>query len=706
MIPNTLPQSLLDNPRLDQWVGFLPGGAVALRTGKVELGQGLLTALLQIAADELDVGLSRFHLTSGDTAETPDEGYTAGSRSVELSGGAIRLVCAEVRAMMLDAAAAKLGCPPQALSVRDGAVLRGDTETGLDYWALADKIDLAREATGTAPPKSTTALQLVGTDVPRRDLPDKVGGAPFIQDIELPGMVHARVLHQPRRRAHLAPFDEASVRRAGRDAVSLVRSGDVVAVVGTREVDVADAFQRLRERAQWDGGVTLDVPDEDAMSLLSRDAAPERLVERGTPSVAPVTGHMEATYSKPYIAHGSIGPSCGLARFEDGKLTVWSHSQGVFFLKDSIARALGLAVEDVHVIHHQGAGCYGHNGADDAAFDAAFVAHALPGQAVRVLWTREDELGVAPYGSAMVVKITADLDADHKPLHWRADVWSGTHANRPGMAGAVNLLSAFALEHPPTQPPETDLPDGAGGGASRNAFSLYDFPQHTLAHHFVKEPPVRTSSMRGLGAFANVFAIECFMDELAEAAGMDPVAYRLAHMSDPRARAVIEAAAEMCDWASEPPDGHARGFAFSRYKNFAAYLAMAVELRVEEEVRLVKAWCAMDAGRVINPDGARNQVEGGVIQAASWALKEQVRFADGKVASDTWETYPILRFSEIPEIETRILGRQDDPPLGIGEVSQGPTGAAIGNGVARALGMRIRHLPLTRERIMAALLEE
>ncbi|QRG05367.1 xanthine dehydrogenase family protein molybdopterin-binding subunit [Xanthobacter dioxanivorans] len=705
MIPNTLPQSLADNPRIDQWVGILPGGQVALRTGKVELGQGLLTALVQIAAEELDVAIARILLTSGDTVAAPNEGYTAGSRSVELSGGAIRLVCAEVRALMLEAAAARLGCPVRALSVTDGTILRDDAPTGLDYWMLAGSVDLARPASGTAPAKPAAALRIVGTDVPRRDLPEKLGGAPFIQDLDFPGLLHARVLHRPRVGARLAALDAAGALRAGGDAVALVRSGDLVAVIGEREWQVAAAFERLRERARWEGGVTLDAADSEASSLLARPLAPVRIIRQGEAGGEAASHRLEATYSKPYIAHASIAPSCGLARFEHGTLTVWTHSQGVFLLRGAIACALKLAPDSVHVIHHQGAGCYGHNGADDAAFDAAFAAMARPGQTVRVLWTREDELGVAPFGAAMLVKVSTDLDAQGRPLAWTQEIWSPTHAARPGINGAVNLLGAQALEDPPQDPPPVDLSEAAGGGATRNGFSLYDFPQ-TIAHHFVAENAVRTSSMRGLGAVTNVFAIECFMDELAEAAGMDPVAYRLSLMSDPRARAVIAAAADMSGWGAVMPDGTARGFAFSRYKNFAAYLATVVELKVDEEVRVSRVWCAVDAGRVINPDGARNQIEGGVIQATSWALKEQVRFADGRVASDQWETYPILRFSEVPEIETRILGTPEDPPLGIGEVSQGPVIAAIGNAVAGALGVRLRHLPLTRARIMAALLEE
>ncbi|WP_127088199.1 xanthine dehydrogenase family protein molybdopterin-binding subunit [Aquabacter cavernae] len=706
MIPNTLPSSLADNPRLEQWIGFPAEGRVAVRTGKVELGQGILTAMVQIAAEELEVDLSRLDLASGDTRDTPNEGFTAGSLSVQIGGVALRLVCAEVRSLMLDAAAARLGCPREDLAVEDGRVLQDGAATGLDYWALAGDLDLTRAATGMAPVKSPAQLRTLGTDVPRTDLPEKVGGAPFIHDMTAPDLLHARVLHRPRKGARLVALDEAAALKAGLGTVALFRTGDMVALVGEDESRVHLAFERLHERARFEGGLALGPEHAEPGFLTGLDTAAPRIVERGTPAAGTAAQRVTATYSKPFLAHGSIGPSCGVARYADGRLTVWSHTQGVFPLRAAIARALGLAPEAVDVIHRQGAGCYGHNGADDAAFDAAIVALGHPGRTVRVLWTRADEMGVAPFGAPMVVTLDAGLDAQGRPLDWTIDIRSPTHVDRPGANGGVNLLSAEALETPPARPTPADFPDALGGGAVRNGFVLYDLPQQKLVHHFVPDAPARTSSMRGLGAFANVFALESFMDELAEAAGMDPVAYRLSLMSDPRARGVIMEAARMCDWETPPPDGFTRGFAFSRYKNSAAYLAMAVEVSVEEEVRVSRAWCAVDGGLVVNPDGAINQVEGGVIQAISWTLKEQVMFADGAVSSNTWETYPILRFSEVPRIETRLIGDPAHPPLGMGEVSQGPTAAAIGNAVTAALGARLRHLPLTRDRIMQALLAD
>jgi CO/xanthine dehydrogenase Mo-binding subunit len=706
MIRNTLPQSLIDHPRLDQWIAFERGGGVRLMTGKVEIGQGILTALAQIAAEELDVAPERLRLVSGETGRTPNEGYTAGSLSTEVSGGSIRLVCADVRARFLDVAAAGLACPVGELSVQDGKFLRKGQETGLDYWALAERVDLGHEVRDNVPTKPPAEFRVIGRSAPRLDLPEKVFGAPFIHDTAPDGVLHTRVLRQPWRDARLVSLDEAKVRRAAGGDIEIIREGEFLALVSPEETAVAAAVVAAWDNAVWDGGERYDAELNDARTLKKIETT-DRIVDPGDGSPYETARTLSATYTKPFIAHGSIGPSCALACFANGHLTVWTHSQGVYQLHRSLALALGLAEKDVTVLHRQGAGCYGHNGADDAAFDAAFIALKRPGRPVRVLWTREDELASSPFGAAMALDLRAGLDEGGRPVGWTFEITSPSHGQRPGANGGVNLLGAMALPNPLPNPVPLDVPDQRGGGATRNSVALYDFPQRVI-HRFIPKLAVRTSSMRGLGAFGNVFAIESFVDELAAAAGADPVAYRLSLMKDARARKVIETAAAMAGWgeSEETGGGRGKGIAFARYKNRSAYLALVVEVEVDEEVRLKRAWSAMDAGLVINPDGAINQVEGGIVQAASWTLKEQVRFENGRVATSTWETYPILRFSEVPEIEVRLVGNAADPPLGAGEAAQGPTAAAIGNAVARALGVRIRDLPLTRERIMAAMLAE
>ena len=698
-----LPQSLTDNPRLDRWVGFESNRTVRISTGKVELGQGVLTALVQIAAEELDVPPARIRLVSGVTAHSPNEGFTAGSRSIEESGGSIRLVCAEVRGLFLDHIAGVLDCPRAELAIQDGAVLRNGVPTGFDYWSLNEKIDLARPATGTAPVKRPAEFRVIGGNLARLDLPAKITGEAFVHDMAPAGVKHARVVRQPRRGAQLKSIDEAAIRRATQGRVELVRDGDFLAIVVDDETIATQAIDVVRRNCVWDGGVAIPSDAGEPASLMAQPTK-DRVIESGAAPSGPAARTLEATYSRPFIAHASLAPSCALAQFADGRLTVWSHAQGVYQLRNSIARTLGFAPDDVTVLHRQGAGCYGHNGADDVALDAALIAQRMPGRTVRVQWSREDELSAAPFGSAMTVRMHATLDARGRPLEWTHELWSAVHGQRPGMAGNVNLLAAAALPNAPPPPEPVDVPDAGGGGGTRNSTTLYDFPRQRVVHHLVTQMPVRTSSLRTLGGFANVFAAESFMDEIADAAGEDPVSYRLSLMSEPRARRVIETAARMCGWSGrgERGSGTARGLGFARYKNKAGYAAVVAEVEVDEAVRVKQIWCAVDGGLIISPDGARNQIEGGAIQATSWTLKEAVRFDDGRVASNTWDDYPILRFSEVPAVAIELIDASDQPPLGLGEVVHGPTAAAIGNAVAHALGARIRDLPLTRERIMAA----
>ena len=699
-----LPPLLAANPRLDQWVGFPEPGVVHVATGRVEIGQGVLTAMLQIAADELDVAPARIRLATGDTALTPNEGYTAGSQSIQFGAVALRLVLAEARALFLDRAAALTGRPRAELSIDDGAILHRGQPTGHDYWSLASGVDLACPATGRGAPKTAAERRVIGTSAPRVDLAAKVFGQPvFIHDLTLPGMRHARVIRQPRRGATLAALDEPALRRAAKAPVEIVRSGNFVAILGTAETAVAAAAAAAPMHVTWDNVEPINPLQEEARWLLQQPTIDQSL--GAPPAAAPAGARREASYTRMHIAHASIGPSCGLAQYRDGQLEVWTHSQGVFPLRAALARALKLDPAAITVHHVQGPGCYGHNGADDAAADAAAIALLRPGAPVRVRWRREEEFGWEPVSPAMVVSVEAALDASGRPSDWTTEIWSGRHGSRPG--GGGNLLAAEALPDPPPPPPANEAvgPPGAG---TRNGMPLYDFAQKRIVHHLVAETPVRTSSLRGLGATLNVFAIESFVDELAHASGEDPVAYRLAQLADPRARAVIEKVAAMSGWQAGQAggNGQGRGIGFAQYKNMAAYCAVIADVKVEEVVRVTHVWCAADAGMVISPDGTKNQLEGGIVQGVSWALKEGVRLDQAGIASRDWEGYPIIKFSDVPEIAVELLGAHtDNPPLGIGEAAGGPTVAAIGNAVAQALGTRIRDLPMTRDRVMAALLQ-
>ena len=703
--PPALPSGLADNPRLDHWVAFPGPGQVIVRTGKVEIGQGVLTAMRQIAAEELDVAPDRIILQSGDTELTPNEGYTSGSQSVQFGGVALRLACAEVRQAMLEHTAATFGLPLGDLAVRDGAIVCGGRPTGHDYWSVAGAVDLTKAATGSAVPKAVSDYTVVGKNVPRVDLAAKLSGETvFIHDLAMEGALHARVIRQPCRGAAIGSVDEAAIRRSAAGPIDLVRHGNFLAVVAADETVAEKVAAAAAGHVVWHGVEPITPQQEEARWLLQRPAI-DRIIGPAPTGPAPGQTTFEATYSRGYVAHASVAPSCAIAEFRDGKLRVWTHSQGVFPLQVALARMLKLDPADIAVTHMQGPGCYGHNGADDAAADAAVIALRMPGKPIRVRWRREEEFAFEPVSSSMVVTARAVLDASGRPADWTTEIWSGTHSGRPGREG--QLLAEQALPDPPPPPEPGDVPEARGGGATRNADPLYDFATKRIVHHLIPDMPVRTSSLRGLGATANVFAIESCIDELAERCGQDPVAYRLSLLSDQRARRVIEQVAAMSGWrAGEPAGtGHAKGIAFARYKNRAAYAAVVAEVDVDEVIKLLRVWCAADAGLVINPDGAINQLEGGIIQAASWTLKEQVRLEETGIGSRDWESYPVLRFSEIPEVQVELVHPVCElPALGVGEASGGPTAAAIGNAVARALGVRLRDLPLTRERVTAALL--
>ncbi len=701
--PN-LPGSLVDNPRLDRWIHFEPNRTVRVATGKVEIGQGVVTALGQIAADELDVPLERVKILSGDTTHGPDEMYTTSSLSISMSGGSIRLVCAEVRAKALERAALRLNCSPDDLTVVDGEFHQNGAPSGQSYWTVAGEIDFSQAPTGNARPKAASSYKVVGQSVPRIDLPAKLTGAAFVQDMMPKGVLHARMLRQPGRGATLSSLDEAAIRKAAKGELQIVREANWVAFASPVESVAQAAAAAAPLHAKW-SNVRRITPEQQEAQWLKGQPAEDRHIGAPRPA-GPLKNVVTFTVSRPYVAHASMAPSCALAEYRDGHLTIHSHGQGMHPLRKNVAALLGIPVDSITCKHRHGAGCYGHHGADDAATDAALVAMRLPGKTVRLQWRREEEFGFEPVGPAMLVTLHVALDGKGRPADWTTEIWSPTHVQRPGM-GAGYLLASEALPNPPPEVKPTDPPEARGGGGTRNAVPLYDVPAHRILHHLVQRAPVRTSALRGLGALPNVYAIEMLMDELAARAGEDPVAYRLSILSDQRARKLIELVAERSNWKARGASGSGTGLglAFARYKNTAAYCAVAAQVSVSETVTVERVWCAADCGLVINPDGCRNQLEGGVIQALSWTLKEQVGFDEQGISSLDWDRYPILRFSEVPEIHAELVDGAGNPSLGMGECSVGPTAAAVGNAVAHALGVRIYDMPLTRERIMAALLK-
>jgi CO/xanthine dehydrogenase Mo-binding subunit len=698
-----LPGSLQNSPMLDSWIRIEADGSVTLFTGKAELGQGIKTALVQLAAEELYLEPRAIKVVSSDTEQTADEGYTAGSRSIQDSGGAVRNAAAQVREILINVAAAKLKVDASQLKAENGKIIAGNGR-GFGYGELVANNVLHVNAEPKSKLKDFKTYTLVGQSMPRIDIPGKVtGAATYVQDIRLPGMVHARVVRPPSMGARLRSLDAAPVEKMP-GVLKVVRNGNYLAVVAEREFQAIQAMRALATAAQWDEQAKLtDYPG--VYDLLQKGPSEELVIFDTKTSPAPGTRTIEATYRRPYQMHAAIGPSCAVGLLQDGKLTVWTHNQGVYPLRKAVAELLHMPEDKVRCIHMEGSGCYGHNGSDDAGGDAALLAAAFPGRPVRVQWMREDEHAWEPYGSAMVTKARASLDAGGTIVDWQYDVWSMSHGTRPG--GARSLIAGWLIE-PPLSLPPSRLPGINEAEGNRNSKPAYKLPSARVVHHHIKAMPIRTSALRSLGAYMNVFSVESLMDELAAAAGSDPVEFRLRYLDDPRALDVIRLAAERFGWSKEKlPQGRGRGFAYARYKNSATYVALATEVEVARDtgaIKVLRVVAATDSGQAVNPDGIRNQIEGGILQSASWTLYESVGFDKTRITSRDWRSYPILRFAAVPEtVEVHVIDRPGQPFLGAGEASQGPMAAAIANAVADATGARIRDLPLTPDRVKAAL---
>jgi nicotinate dehydrogenase subunit B len=698
-----LPGSLDHTPQLDAWIRVDADGGVTVFTGKVELGQGIKTALIQIAAEQLGCEPARLRLITADTARTPDEGFTAGSHSLQDSGTAILNAAAQVREILLARAAQRLAIGVDRLKAENGAVLADDGRR-VGFGELVAE-DLTRvRAQPDSKLKDPRTYTVMGRPLPRVDIPAKVsGGVAYVQDLRLPGMVHARIIRPPSYGARLRAVASDGVQKLP-GVLKVVRDGSYLAVIAEREYQAVVAMRALATAATWDEqpGLPAGAP---IYEFLRRTPAREIVDLERRGEANPGVRALEASYRRPYQLHGAIGPSCAVGWLREGSLTVWTHSQGVYPLRRAIAEMLQLPLERVRCIHVEGAGCYGHNGADDAAADAALLARALPERPVRVQWMREQEHLWEPYGPAMLTEAKASLDAGGSIVSWDYHVWSNTHSTRPGTAGSLMPTWHLATPFTPPEPAPIPLPEGGG---DRNAIPLYVLPNARVVQHFIPAMPLRVSALRALGAYMNIFTIESFIDELARAAGADPVAFRLRHLDDARAREVITTAATRFGWeGAARTRGRGKGFAFARYKNLGAYLALAVEVEVERETgrtRLARAVAAVDSGQAVNPDGLRNQIEGGIVQATSWTLHEAVSFNATRVTSADWSSYPILRFPEVPEqVEVHVINRPGQPFLGTGEAAQGPTAAALANAVADATGARLRELPLAPARVKAAI---
>ena len=703
--------SLDKNPTIGHWLDFTTVGQVTLRVGKVDFGQGISTALAQIAADELDVDLAQIALAPINTQDSPDEGVTSGSFSIEHSGGAVRMACASLRAAAIQRYCAASGAPADSVRIDQGVFSSGQSERVMSYWQLQLGDLQGRAVDPAAAQKPVSQYRYVGQPVGRLDLKKKLFGGPsYIQDIELDRMLHARILRAPNRAAALSHVDEKSFAEQFAQ-VQLVRNGGFLGVLAEREEVAAQAIEYLRTLVTWHFPASMPDPS-DLVSFMTRAPSEERRFVQPA-SQAPASStltHFERWYQKPYIAHASIGPSCALAHYQDQRLEIWSHSQGIFNLKSDIEVYLQREfaqgqVPQVQIHHVEGAGCYGHNPADDVAFDATLLALQAGGRPVRLLWSRADEMSCGPSGSAHIVRMQADLAGDGSIHNWTHTIWSNGYTSRPGRAqpGQLAFVAAGELADPFVTPVSLDPPPSAGGGGDRNAVPLYDLPGYTVVYNRLLEMPIRTSAIRALGGYANVWAIECFMDELALSLDTDPVQFRLAHLSDPRAREVIERAVGQAPWWSDhstDEEGVGRGMAYARYKNTGAWCAVAVRIVAGTSIRVTNVSIAADVGQVINPDGVKSQLEGGAVQSCSWTLKEQLRFDRDRITTRSWDDYPILTFSEAPQVQVTLIDRPQEPSVGAGEASHGPTAAAIGNAVFNALGIRVRQLPITPEQIL------
>lgn len=686
-----------DKNQVNTWLQILENGRVLVMTGKIELGQGIRIAVAQMAAEELDMNLDLVDVNLAETGKTPNEGFTAGSNSIASSAMSVRKAAAAAREIVLKLASEKWGVPVSDLRLKNGMVSGSNQKITL--YELFDGKQIKETITEATEYKGKTVRKFVGKPIPRKDIEAMVRGEEvFVQDLRFPGMVHARVVRPPSYTSKLVSIDDAELERLP-GYLKLHRQGSFVGVLATEEYQAIRLMEKAKQVVKWDAPETLpaNVDLMEYLKSLPVDSETQEEKGNGDTSIEGSNLHLSSSFFKPYLMHAANGPSCAVALYQDEKLYVWSHSQGVYPLRGTLAKLLKMADDDVIIKAVPGSGCFGQNGANDAAAEAALMAKEYPGKHIRLQWTREDEHGWEPYGTAMIVELKAGLDQQGKIKGWNTDIWSDGHSNRPN-GNPNTLLPAQFLDEGYGHP-------GIGyrGGAVRNASPYYAIPNLKVKTH-IFQGPLRASSLRGLGTYANVFAIESFIDELARKVNRDPFEFRLMHSEDERAIACMNRLKTMVVNVSVGKD-EGLGIAFSRYKNTASYCAMAAEVKVDRttgKVQVKKMWAVVDAGETINPDGLKNQMEGGMIQSASWALKEEVLFDTQHVTNLDWSSYPIFRFPDTPEIDVEVIDRVDEPPMGAGEAAQAPATAAIVNAIFDATGVRIRRLPVNTDLLKLA----
>jgi nicotinate dehydrogenase subunit B len=679
--------------QLDSWLVIGVDNSVTVFCGKVELGTGVSTALRQIVAEELDVPFERITWVQGDSDRTVDQGSTVGSQSTKRGGAQLRQAAAEARAALLEMASAKLGAPVTSLVVTQGRIGMTGSASGVTFGELIGGKRFERVVTGKATVKRPSDYTIVGKPIPRVELPAKMTGRHiYVHDVRVDGMLYGRMARPPSIGAKIVSVDDAAVREI--PGARAVRSGDWLGVVADREEDAIRAVKALA--VTWSASAPLP-PMSDLYDTLMSIPANDRVVadSSGVPAaIAGAAKTVRARYHWPFQMHASIGASSAVADVTADTATIYSSTQGAHTLKSAIADLIRRLPEDVHVIWTEGSGCYGHNGSDDAAADAAMLSSVIR-RPVKVQWTRADEHGWEPKGVAMVMDVAGGLDASGKIIGWDYAVWTPTHSNRPSAqpgGSASFIVGQLGGATPASR---------AGTGGDRNAKNTYSTGATRVVAHLLQSAPLRTSSFRGLGSPQNSFANESFMDELAVAAGVDPVEFRLRHLTDPRAVAVVRAVARLANWTPrvEPrPRGHGRGMAFVQYEGTEAYVGTIVDVDVNEAdhtVRVTRVCVAHDCGLIVNPNGLRNQIEGNVIQGISRTLKESVTFDRSRVTSLDWRSYPILTFAEVPDsIDIELIDHPELPSVGAGEAATSPMPGAIANAIFDATGKRLRHVPL------------
>jgi nicotinate dehydrogenase subunit B len=693
----------LDAKEVDAYLAVNADGTVTVYCGKVDLGQGLRIAIPQIAAEELGIAIEKVRYVEGDTALTPNQGRTSGSTGIQRGGVQIRQAAATARKAMIDLAAQRLNVKPDDLVASGGEVRPKACGAGIGFASLLgdDRFNLKLDP--NAPLKDPASYTIVGKSLPRPDVAAKcLGTATYIQNFALPGMLHARVIRPAAIGATLVSVDEGSVKNL--PGVKVVRINNFLAVVADDEWTAVRAARELR--AQWSEVSGLPAQDKLVETLRTApETVDQTLVAKGAAVSPPPQGTrtLTSSYFWPMQSHASLGPSCAVADVRADGATVWTASQGMHDNRVTYARFLGLPEDKVRLIYLEGSGCYGMNGHEDAAADAAILSRAV-GRPVRVQWSRADEHGWDPKGPPQLLDITGTVDAVGRILDWRTEMW-------------IPQTTKGLLNIPLLGPQAAGLDNIVGlntGLISQNGDPPYAADHLEVVVHWLKETPLRPAPLRSPGKPANCFAVESFVDELAAAAGVDPIEFRLRGLKNPRGIELIKRVAAMMKWQPRPSPGagtsaavaRGRGMSYVHYKHSETLVAMGMEVAVERAsgaIRVENVFCAHDCGQIINPDGARAQIEGGILQTISRVLLEEVKFDRSQVLSVDWASYPILRFSDVPKLQIDLVDRPNEPPLGAGEATCAAVGAALGNAVFDATGVRLRTVPFTPERVKGAL---